>query len=166
MPAVTIMSSEQYEEALERIDELFGHIENSDEEREMMDLLLASAVWESKQSLLDEGMAIAASDLLAGVVSARPAGFVCFYAPAVDDAGARKGRPTAAFAIDHQQCMMQRLEHAAIPPSRKPAIGRALGRKVARHDPPGNAVSHDVENRVDDLTQRLGERPARPLRRR
>lgn len=115
---------------------------------------------------IDEGVALATHDLLAGVVAARTAGFVGLHALPVDDAGARRGRPTATFAIDHQQRMIQRLKHAAVPPGRKPAIDRALGWKVARQKPPGDASAHDVEDRVDDLSQRPGERPASPLRRR
>ena len=115
---------------------------------------------------IDEGVALATHDLLAGVVATGPTGFVRFHALAVDDAGAGRGRPTAAFAIDHQQRMVESLEHAPVSPGRKPAIGRALGRKVARQKPPGDASAHDVKDRVDDLAQRPGERPARPLRRR
>lgn len=71
--------------------------------------------------------------------------------------------PTATFAIDHQRCMIQYFEQATVLPGRKPAIGRVLGRKVARQEPPGNAAAHVVENHFDDLAQWPGERPARPL---
>ena len=84
----------------------------------------------------------------------------------MNDARARRGRLTAAFAINHQRSVAPRLEYAAAPSGRKPAIGRILGRKVARQEASGNAASHEAENRVDDLTQMPGKRAVRPVRRR
>jgi len=51
MAAVTIKSSEHYEKALDRIDELVRDIEDSDGDRELIDLLLAVAVWEAEHGL-------------------------------------------------------------------------------------------------------------------
>jgi hypothetical protein len=115
---------------------------------------------------IDEGVALATHDLLAGVVATRAAGFGGLHTLAVDDAGARRGRLPTAFAIDQQQRMVERLEHAPVPPGCKPAIGRALGGKVARQKPPGDTAAHHVEDPVDDLAQQPGQRPTGPLRRR
>jgi hypothetical protein len=114
---------------------------------------------------VDERVPLAAHDLLAGVVAASTAGLAGLHALAVDDAGARRGRPTVAFAIDHQQGMVQRLEHTLVPLGRKPAIGHSLRRKVAWKKPPCDATAHHVEDRVDDLAQQSGKRSSRPFRR-
>lgn len=113
----------------------------------------------------DEGLALAAHDLLAGLVAARASGLVRFDALAIDDAGARLRRTTLAFAIDHQQRMVERLEHSAVPPGRKSAINRSLRWMVAWQESLSDTAAHNAENRAEDIAQRPGRRPTRPLRR-
>lgn len=70
--------------------------------------------------------------------------------------------PTAAFVIDHQQRIVQRLEHAAVARCRKPAMNRAFlveGRSAEL----GHASTHHKKDRVEDLAQRPRHRPAGPF---
>jgi hypothetical protein len=103
---------------------------------------------------IDDGMALATQDLLARVIATRSASFVGLHALAVDDAGAWRGRQTAAYAIDY-------LAHAPVPRARhdpaKPTLflgERSSGKN--RQATPTQMISHD------DLARR--EEKGRPIR--
>lgn len=52
--------------------------------------------------------------------------------PDPDEAAPVLKRRCRALPVDHQQGMVQRLEHAFVPPGRMPEVDRALRREVAR----------------------------------
>lgn len=58
-------------------------------------------------------MTLAAIDLLAGIVTARPAGFGALDALAVDHRRRRARLSPDPLAVGHQQVMVDRLEHTS-----------------------------------------------------
>src|SRR3990170_2994911 len=79
---------------------------------------------------VDERMALAAVDLLAGVIATRPAGLGRLDALAVDDRGRGAGLASGPLAVGHDEGVVDPLEHAAVTPGREPAVDRAPRRKV------------------------------------
>ena len=109
-------------------------------------------------------MTLAPIDLLAGIIPARPAGFGRLHALAVDHACRRTGLPPDPLSIGHHQSVVDPFEAALVPERGEPAIDRLPGRQVRRHQPPGAACPHHVEDAVDDLAHRPGSGPPRRTR--
>lgn len=108
---------------------------------------------------IDQGMALAAFDLLARIVTARTAAFrgpeawlsmMAALGPA--------SRPM--LAIRHDQLVIHLLEDGFIAQAGAPAIDRLPWRKVFRQQPPRDPAAQDIEDRVDDLAHRPFARPS------
>jgi hypothetical protein len=112
---------------------------------------------------IDQRMALAALDLLSGIIAARPAGFGGLDALAVDDGGGGGGVTADPLAVGDDDGVLDAFERTAIPPSRKSAIDRASGRKVERQE--SDAAAQHVEKGVDDLAHRPGTRASRACHR-
>src|SRR5690606_17758514 len=84
---------------------------------------------------VDEGVALAALDPLAGIIAARPSALAGLDRLAVDDRGRGRGFPAAALAVQHQQPVVDLLEHALVAEATEPPENRASRRKVARQQP-------------------------------
>src|SRR5450631_1747628 len=108
----------------------------------------------------EKARALAPIDLLAGVVTARTAGFRCLDALAVDNRSRGTGFASNAFAVRHDKSVIDPLEDAGVAPGREPAIDRAPWRQVGGNKPPRAARTHHIEDRVDDLAQRPASRPS------
>lgn len=102
---------------------------------------------------------LAALDLLARVVAARAAALGGLDALAVDHRRRRAGLATGALAVEHDEVMVDRLEHAAIAQPDEPAVDRAPGRETVGQQAPGAARPQHVEDGVGDLAQRPGTPP-------
>ena len=79
---------------------------------------------------VDQNVALAAVDLLAGVIAFGPAGFGGPHALAVDDASGRRGLPAGLLARRHDQLGVQDLPGSILPPAPEIAEHRALGRQL------------------------------------
>lgn len=110
---------------------------------------------------IDEGMALAAVNSLAGIIAAWPTGFRRLYALTVDDSSRGTGLPPESLAISHDKRVVDLLEQTGIAPCRKPAIDRAPRRKVRWQLAPRTTGLHDVADAVDDLPQRPCAWPSR-----
>jgi hypothetical protein len=105
-----------------------------------------------------EDVALAALDLLARVIPARPAAFSGFDALAVNHSGARRGLAPRRLPAGHQQQMIDRGPKAAVAPGVEIALNRRHWREVSWQHPPGLPATQNVQ-------QGVGDRPQRPLRR-
>lgn len=74
---------------------------------------------------------------------------------AVHDGCRRAGFAAHPFAIGHDQRVIGRLEQAAVPPRRRPAIDRLPRRKVVWQQRSGDPVAQHIKHRVDDLAPHL-----------
>ena len=81
---------------------------------------------------IGEDVALAALDLLARIIAPRSAAFRGFDALAVDPRRRRAGLATGALAVEHDEVMVDRLEHAAIAQPDEPAVDRALEIRASR----------------------------------
>ncbi len=100
-------------------------------------------------------MALAAADALGAIVAAHAADSSCSHRLAVDNPGARlrvTANTRAELLTEH---VVQMLPRAVQTPQSKVVVGGLPGRKLVRQQPPGAATSHDVEDGVQDLAQRM-----------
>ena len=102
---------------------------------------------------VDQNVALAAVDLLAGVIASGPAGFGGPHALAVDDASGRRGLPAGLLARRHDQLGVQYLPGSILPPAPEIAEHRALGRQLLGQEVPGAAGAQQIEDGVQDLAQ-------------
>jgi hypothetical protein len=77
---------------------------------------------------VDQRMALAPLDLLAGVVAPWPAGLGRLDTLAIDDRAARTGFASGPLAIGHDQRVIDLLEAAIVAERGEPAIDRPPGR--------------------------------------
>ena len=103
---------------------------------------------------INQGMALASFDFLRCVIATRTACFGGLGALAVHYRGARCGFATDAFAIQHQQVMVDCLPGAVVAEPGKPGVGRLVRRKMLGQHAPRAAPAQDEEDRVDDFTHR------------
>ena len=115
---------------------------------------------------IGEDMSLAALDLLAGVVAARPAGFRRFHRLAVDHARRRARLAPGRLARRHQQVLVDPLPGAVVPPAVEPALHRRARREIPRQHPPLAAGRQHVEQRVHHRPQLRLARPSQPVWRR
>src|SRR3954463_14958793 len=115
---------------------------------------------------VDEGVALSALDLLAGVVAPRPAGLRRLDALAVEHPRRRAGGAPAARAVEHDQMVVQPLQNAVVAQPQEPAVDCLPRREAVGQEPPGATGSEHVEDRVHDLPHRPRSRPSRQARRR
>jgi len=81
---------------------------------------------------VDDDMALAPLDLLAGIIAANPARLRRFHGLAVDHAGARAGLTTLQFARRHGEMKADRLQQPAVAPVVEVALYRRGRREVLR----------------------------------
>src|ERR1700761_1717029 len=105
-------------------------------------------------------MALSPKYFLSSIVATRAASFSRFNTLAVNHGGRGTCRAPDPFAVLHHQVMCDGLPHTAITPRGKPAIDGLVGREAARQYAPGNAATQDVEDGVNDLSQRPFRRTA------
>ena len=86
---------------------------------------------------VDEGVALSALDLLAGVVAPRPAGLRRLDALAVEHPRRRAGGAPAARAVEHDQMVVQPLQNAVVAQPQEPAVDRLPRREAVGQEPPG-----------------------------
>src|SRR3954466_3595804 len=79
---------------------------------------------------VDEGVALSALDLLAGVVAPRPAGLRRLDALAVEHPRRRAGGAPAARAVEHDQMVVQPLQNAVVAQPQEPAVDRLPRREA------------------------------------
>jgi len=115
---------------------------------------------------VDHGVALAALDLLAGVVASGTAGFDGLDALAVDHRRRRARLAPDPLAIEHDEVMVEGLEQALPAKPEEPAVDRRHRRKILRQHSPRAAGSQNIEDRAHDLAHRPLTRPARPGERR
>jgi len=108
---------------------------------------------------INQRMTLAALDLLAGIVPARPAAFGGFNALTVDNRSRRAGLATDPLTVCDDQSVIDLREKALVTPTGKPAVHRTPWRKVARQQAPGNPTTQQIKDRVDDLAQWPSTRP-------
>lgn len=113
---------------------------------------------------VDQNVALAAVDLLAGVIAFGPAGFGGPHALAVDDASGRRGLPAGLLARRHDQLGVQDLPGSILPPAPEIAEHRALGRQLLGQEVPGAAGAQQIEDGVQDLAQIHLPWPPEPAR--
>src|SRR5215213_3839751 len=113
---------------------------------------------------VDQNVALAAVDLLAGVIASGPAGFGGPHALAVDDASGRRGLPAGPLARRHDQLGVQYLPGSILPPAPEIAEHRALGRQLLGQEVPGAAGAQQIEDGVQDLAQVHLPWPPEPAR--
>jgi len=113
---------------------------------------------------VDQNVALAAVDLLAGVIASGPAGFGGPHALAVDDASGRRGLPAGLLARRHDQLGVQYLPGSILPPAPEIAEHRALGRQLLGQKVPGAAGAQQIEDGVQDLAQVHLPWPPEPAR--
>jgi len=99
---------------------------------------------------IGEDVALASLDLLACVITPRPAGFRGFYALAIDDASAGRGLAAVRLARGHEQIVVQRLPQAVVAPQIEPAPHRRNRREARWQHPPRQAPAQQVEDRLDN----------------
>lgn len=104
-------------------------------------------------------MTLAAQHLLAGVESARPAGFGGLDALAVDDAGRGRGLLAGLFPGRHQERRLDARPDALLPEAAKAAVDGSGRWKVLGQYRPRAAGTEKVEDRVQYLAQIGGARP-------
>ena len=100
---------------------------------------------------ISEYMALAALDLLARIIAARPAAFRGFHALAVDHTGCRPCRPTGQKARGHHQRLVDDVEYAAVAQPVEIVLDRREGRKVFRQHRPLATRRRDILDRVPYL---------------
>ncbi len=100
---------------------------------------------------IDQGVALAAFDLLAGVIASWPSALGRLDALTVDDGRRWTGFSTDPLAIRHHQCVVDLLEQAGIAKDREPVEHCALRRKLPRQKTPGDAATQDIEDRVHNF---------------
>jgi hypothetical protein len=103
-------------------------------------------------------VALAAHDLLARVVAARSAALGRPHALGVDHRRRRARPAPGALAVEHDEMVVQALQHAAVAQAREPAVDRPPRREALRQQAPRTARAQHVEDRVHDLPHR--PRPA------
>src|SRR5215208_1057343 len=113
---------------------------------------------------VDQNVALAAVDLLAGVIASGAAGFGGPHALAVDDASGRRGLPAGLLARRHDQLGVQYLPGSVLPPAPEIAEHRALGRQLLGQEVPGAAGAQQIEDGVQDLAQIHLPWPPEPAR--
>jgi hypothetical protein len=82
--------------------------------------------------------------------------------PSVDHGGAGRGLATDPLPVGHDEQVVHALEQAGIAPCRELTIYRGPGRQIVREEPPGDAATQHVEDRVQNLAKR--PRPWSPKR--
>ena len=82
----------------------------------------------------------------------------------VDHGGARSGLSPNPLSVCHNKTMVDAGEDALIAPATEVIEDRALGRHIAREQPPADHATQNVENGVDDLAERPFERSSHYLR--
>ena len=95
--------------------------------------------YEATPIRIDECMALASVDLLAGIVAAWSASFCRLHALGIDDCSGRAGLTPRPLTIEHDQGVIDLRETIFITELREPAIDRAPRRQVAwqqRHGQP------------------------------
>ena len=101
-----------------------------------------------------QDMALAAFDLLAGIIAARTTALGGLDALAVDDAGAGRGFAAMDLAHGHQQRMIQRLPQPVVAPQVKPAPDGRYRREAWWQHPPRQAATQQVKDRLDNPPHR------------
>src|SRR3979411_1363659 len=91
---------------------------------------------------IDQRLALASIDILAGIIAARLSTFAGF--DAVQHRSGRTARPPDALAVHHEQRMVDLLEQFAVAPQGEPTADRAL---VRRQQPPGNPAQGTISTR-------------------
>ena len=109
-------------------------------------------------------MTLATFDLLARVISARPATLRGFHALAVDHASAGRSLPASGQTHGHNQRMVDRAPKPAVTPSVEIALHCRDRREVSRQHPPRQSAAQHVEQSIHDRPSRpLGRFPAPPI---
>ena len=99
-------------------------------------------------------VSLAALDLLACVIAARPAAFRRLDALAVDDPSARRSLAPNGFPADQQQSVIERKPKTIVTPQVEPASRRRDRRKAGRQHPPRQPATQQIQDRLDDPPQR------------
>src|SRR3546814_20496576 len=107
-----------------------------------------------------EDVALAALDLLARVIAARAATFSRFHALAIDHAGTGRSFATSRFTSHQQQGMIEREPQFVIAPQVKPAPNRRDRRKAGRQHSPRQPPPQQIQDRLDEPSQRPFPRTA------
>jgi hypothetical protein len=115
---------------------------------------------------VDQGVALAAFDLLAGVIAPGAAGFDGLDTLAVDHRRRGARLSPDPLAIAHDEGMIDGLEQALPTKPKKPAVDRRHRGKALRKHSPCATGPQDVEDAIHNLAHRPLPWPARPRGRR
>src|SRR5712671_100151 len=113
-----------------------------------------------------QDVALAALDLLAGVIPSRAAGFGGLDRLAVDDPGGGTRFAAHRFTRQHQQDMVDLPPQAVVAPGIEVVLHRGKGREILGQHAPLAAALGDVEDGVHHRSQRRRAPPPAPLVRR
>ncbi len=107
---------------------------------------------------VDGEMSLAAQHLLRGVVATVSVGSVAFDRLRVDDRQGWTGFTPSLFPVGHHEKVIDLLDMAPIGQEPPKVVADARRRQVLRHGVPRNAISLDIPDAVDDLTERMHAR--------
>src|SRR6266851_3825589 len=146
-----------------------GIADGGEEERGSITILEACFMHDradQQARCVGQDVALAALDLLAGVIPSRAAGFGGLDRLAVDDPGGGTRFAAHRFTRQHQQDMVDLPPQAVVAPGIEVVLHRGKGREILGQHAPLAAALGDVEDGVHHRSQRRRAPPPAPLVRR
>jgi hypothetical protein len=139
--------SEQVSQPREAVDDL------GEQQRRAIAVLDVGGVDQGVDQIalgIGQDVALATLDLLARVITARPAGFRGFDALAVDHARAGRSLAAMGFTHGHQQVVVEVPPQSVVAPQVEPSPHCRDRWKARRQHPPRQAAAQQVEDRLDN----------------